>query len=1165
MTRYSFNQPVTSPQYAHLRQPHWQADFNISLCDNVLAFSAQLDATLPSVSGSTAAVLTYTSAISGSYTNIDEGMVCIVSPTSDPRYPTAVRLRVRMDGVANVVADGTHVYVNEYSDILGLGSYIFVYYSYDLIDSLSRPTGVSPNVVQLEDYNQPFQTLAPVIRGADDTPLQMGYADYATAGTYDIDFDISGTLSPQSGATTASYLFTVVPTGSGVATVLSGDPATAVVSYSFTPGEYILRVDVADSLGVKWFRHVLIKSHDDTYPPQEGFEGVEVQRDIVQGPSLRVKYYDGVDTLLNGTWAIAWMKELYSEEDFSDSSASLFGNIAFVGWIETEEDQFVTDAVYSLYTEVQFEVQGVGARLARIEGQLLAITNAATPTLWDQIKNLTPWRAVVHFLQRHTQALHLCDFTSDDLTDAFLFPTITTIAGNGLENVSGEQGIAWQVRSALAFARDGRILMETRADFDPTYSSDLTHVATWTDEDVVGQVSLKLNQYVQMGFINADGASWDGTSASPVPCLSRAPGLAQSSGVDQGQFNNQILTSGQIPAAAQSELNGYAGTQYAIDNNTTELTVTHPDGYWWLETSFSQLYIFDLEFAVRGITLDGNTYWMLKSVSQQFDNKAGAGAVQAVYIPVVSGFPGTTVPIINNTALTPPPIIPAIPAFDFELPETTIPDPGLASSPTTPPTTDHSGQIVLEVSADGTALSITQNYILLAAPVWRSYTPVPLPTGYTLVHACFDQLNSVSGAVSVYALANNFTDSIIFHHMNVFDASQSWVQTASPVTGVYNVIRATETPGTVMIYAVADTANTSTNITYNTYGSGPSSATVGQTVTMTSALDTAATPHRQVLDVSFSSAPAIVSIVASGSYVAYINGVDDWWDYANWAAVVFSSGPGFAGEKPETDIPKHIQLGRLALAGDQSSVFTVDVKIEAVRGGGSSEVAASTDYGVTIGSPQTVGTTPGAAFGGFDVARASAVSVAASNNEIDKATSLGGAYSSLASLSNNPTCLILPYYRIGSNTTSQTTSSTPDVVFGLDGATGGSCIGYVKGSDSSIHYITNPVSGATVPGPDCITMLRGTKMAAIFNVSGQNKLYVTENLAAGGACTWTFVENVGPTATLRGRRNDPRTGSHKGQIYVFDTPSGYSSKWGSAGEFDRVSPTADILIGDILG
>ncbi len=90
-------------------------------------------------------------------------------------------------------------------------------------------------------------------------------------------------------------------------------------------------------------------------------------------------------------------------------------------------------------------------------------------------------------------------------------------------------------------------------------------------------------------------------------------------------------------------------------------------------------------------------------------------------------------------------------------------------------------------------------------------------------------------------------------------------------------------------------------------------------------------------------------------------------------------------------------------------------------------------------------------------------------------------------------------------------------------------------------------------------------MAVIVNVSGAYKLYVTENLTAAGTATWTLVETVTANATLRGRRNDPRNAAHKGQLYTFDTPSGYSSKWASASEWNRVSPTADILAGDILG
>ena len=72
-------------------------------------------------------------------------------------------------------------------------------------------------------------------------------------------------------------------------------------------------------------------------------------------------------------------------------------------------------------------------------------------------------------------------------------------------------------------------------------------------------------------------------------------------------------------------------------------------------------------------------------------------------------------------------------------------------------------------------------------------------------------------------------------------------------------------------------------------------------------------------------------------------------------------------------------------------------------------------------------------------------------------------------------------------------------------------------------------------------------------------------LIPAGTATWTFVKNVSATATLRSRRNDPRNGTHLGQLFLFDTPSGYSSKWASATEWSRISPAGTILAGDILG
>ncbi len=266
-----------------------------------------------------------------------------------------------------------------------------------------------------------------------------------------------------------------------------------------------------------------------------------------------------------------------------------------------------------------------------------------------------------------------------------------------------------------------------------------------------------------------------------------------------------------------------------------------------------------------------------------------------------------------------------------------------------------------------------------------------------------------------------------------------------------------------------------------------------------------------------------------------------------------------------TEFPPHTTFDSLGMdtGNAPGAQFTVDILIESIAGTGNAHVIASSDYGVTVGAPSSVGASPGIS-GGFDLLRAADVSYAAAHNALKKATTLGGAYSAFASLSANPICACIPYYQVGSNSVKQTTSSSPQVLIGYDVPVSGTCIAWINGA-GTVTPIDNPVSGAFFDLPNCITTLRGTKAAIIVNVSGIHKLYVTENLQADGSASWTFIEDVTANATLRTRRNDSRTGSHKGQLFVFDTPSGYSSRWAFVGEFNRVSPSGTILAGDILG
>lgn len=1183
----SFNVALTSPQLTELRRKRWQGDQNISLVDNVIAFQALVTSNLNSVGGSTTAAIPYNTVSVGAYTNLDEGMVVIISPNTDIRNKNAIRLHVRY-----LVANATNVYVSEFSDPVTVGSTIFVLYAYDIIDNLSRPVVSGGVITQYQQYDRPFQAMAPVINGA-----QTGYANWvdASTGYLSIAFDLSTSFAAEYGKSISSYLTTIKATGAGTYSVTSGSLSTSAFTLRFTYGEYWVKLTATDSNGVVSFRHVLIKAHHPTnYPPTSGFEGIEITRDASGGQSARIKAFAGVSSVLNGTMVLIWVgDEQYSDIDLTNTGGSLLGatqNIDIVGWIEAEEDMFMTDPTYSAYAECQFEVQGVGARLMRLEGQLLAITNNATPTLWDQINKLTIWRAIVHFLQRHTTALQLCSFTLQNMTtdETFLFPTLTTIAGRALDNCSGSQGLSELVNALLEFASDGRMQLTRREQF---VAQELSHtpviVATFDGRDMAGSSAFKwkFNHYQQYGWLAADGAAWDGTSPSVIPYLARAPGLAQGSGPDQGKLNNQVLASTGNPVVAQAELSQRAGTQWTIDNETGELTISHLSQHHWLQPSYGQVYIWDLDttFNIRGLTLDSSTHWILKSLTVRHDNKTGSREVQGTYIPVITGTPAAAVPVIPPGSISPAlPILPPMPAFNFELPEATIPDAGLP--PTTPVDTKVTldGQCVLEINNNGAALSLTRTFIKLASPLWIDITPT-LPSGYTIKDACFDPF-VINGKAAIYVLAANTSTakSIVFYTPDAIGAA--WQQGLT-ISSVFTLIRTTNAAGGVEIYCPDSVVSGASNTFTITFGTGDSPYTIEFGTIQPSGgnpnewlYSQGADPTTAQIRITFST-PVTVTNAKLDYYKDHIGNVSYWCRLYDSDNIALSS-PLEATVTPPNATWVNADSGAVSQANTKYAVFGTGAS------GGSGQrlqtgldnaiitfttpsisadkalVAYSADYGNSYNAIQIVGDTPGS-LGGFDVSKAAGASVATcATKAVKKATTLGGSYAALATFSDNVTDLVIPFYRIGSDTTSQTTSTTPDVLVGLDGTVGGgSCVAWIN-SAGTIAYLAQPVANAKVIGPDRLTILRGTKIAGIFDVSGTAKLYVSENSGS----TWTFVENVGANATLRDRRNDPRTGSHKGQLFVFDTtPSGYSSQWAFNGEKDRTSPFSTVIGGDVLG
>jgi hypothetical protein len=1191
----SFNSALTAGQLTQLRRTHWQADQLISFCDNTVVLHATVASDINATPSATAAAIPYTGVISGSYTNIDEGMIVIVSPNSDMRNLLAVRLHVRY-----LKADASNIYVSEFSDPVSAGAHVWVLFAFDIIDNLSRPVVSGATITQKEQYDQAFQRMAPVICG-----LQTGYANWVNAsGNYDIAFDASTSFAPESGATIASYAYSVTPTGSGAATVIAGSAATATVTYRFTYGEYWLKIVVTDSNGIVSFRHILVKAHDRTnYLPAVNFEGVEITRDITQGPSARIKAFGSVSTLLNGTLCIIWVDEQYSDDDFSNAAGSLINNIDMIGWVESEKNQYVTDPTYSAYAECSFEVQGVGARLMRLEGQMLDISYNSSPTLWDQINNLTPWRAIIHFLQRHTTALQLCSFALANMNadNTFLFPTIVTNAGRALDNVSGEQGIAYEVNAQLEFAADGRMQL---ARMEPYVATDLGHtplvIATWDNRDHCGITDWQFSHIDQYGLSDADGAAWSGTVNVPVmPVRNRAPGLAQGSGPDQGKLNNQILSSTSSQIVAQAELAQRNGTLFKTLNNTTEITLAHQGQFHWLQPSFAQVYVlsFDTTSNIRGLTLDAGTNWMIKQVTVRHENKSGSRDVSAVYKPVVTGTPGANIPIVNPGetpfALPAIPPMPAFPGIEVPLvPELgwtpTQVSPSLLAAPTgTIARTDGNSLLV----ATATKVYWLTNFINLTTPTYKDVTPSDLGSFQVKAVAISSYLTNT--AIPAYVLASDGTNSAVWYTPNVAAGAPVWTK-GGLIAGVYTVLRATNVNGGILIENPNLGASSTTlnfDFTQNNGGwqytpPGPStwspapSYLAGQGWTTGLEITSGNVYFREV-NIIYYLVGTVTAI--SMTFDLTLGGVDVTSDVERYIAIdgsIIASVPFSSASNGSNQT--------MSWSGSQAASSSVILRVNSSRkqdgpdAGGSALIkSASITYTPTGGSTVRYSSTNGATWGaeisagsgagtatGFDVAPASGVSYSAYSGGIAKASSLGGTYSPYYTITGGvqAAAVIVPWYNWAG--TSQTAAANPDIIVALTGLDGSSrSLLWIEGgaTPGTVHDLT-PVAGIVFDHPNAVTVSYNHHIACFGNVSGVPKLYRTTDKGS----TWSLIKTLSAPQWIRGRRRDTTaktSGTNKGQLYMADGNMWWSSLWdppSASAPWIRNMPTTPIIAADTV-
>lgn len=1158
----SFNSALTSTQLDKLRgtssvNPTYSGKQFISLCPNTTIFAARVNQASFTASF---AQITYDTVTTGAYTNIAVGQTVYLSATNDIRAAYFVG-RVRKTPTSAIL------YINETSATVTDNDYIFVVNDYRIWEKLARESAG----VQLKDYDRTFAQIPPIIYG-----LQSAYAGVVSGSPsgYTVAFAASA-VAGTSGATISSYAYTI-PSGG---TVTAGSAATANVTVRFDAGFYWVKLVVTDSGSRTATRYIPVWSVPTDFSAQVelGFNGASITGDS-SGWNAQIEGFTGIDDVYDGTLCCIWDIERYN-----GTEGALVSNVKFVGRLRRETISGQGDEQYSYTSTVQFELEGAGAQLSRITAPLLALRYKSSPTLWDQITNLTIWRAIAHILHEHSTFLSLHSLEFDSTANTYLAQLLGTQGGNMFAAV---QDLASAINAVMEFDATGKAQVVRDARYLTTAERvALTTVSSWEDDDFL-DLGLDIDHAETTGRVDGSGGTFNTTSNIVTPLLAIAPGVAQGTGESRTSLARQILTANVASSTAQSELNTRVGHHYAQANGAEILTVTHPDGYNWIVPSVNQWYRWTLATTTnpRGISYDTATHWLVTQVSVDHDNESGTKTVQVTYARETSGAAGQTVAYPAPAQTSNP--YSSIPPFDPYISFPDLPSIFLPPNPGTgdiPPFTGNTGSAP-SVPTNGNTVMIwtdsqvwlTKNF-LSASPTWTEITP----TGAVGIVDCkFD--NSGTGAYILAGASGSWSNTIDLTASDggfspssgssgSYSAGTGWVHSDYFDGTTYNRGLDIQLSFSSATVTTVEFTYTLTKGSYNDGGqvairiwspistivksqsfNGSSSGTAAFTYTTlhsSTGVRFFLRSSRQSSAV-YSGAARITAVTISGTGTnPFGGGSSDYSVY--YTSNVFAAAPTWT----EGDaITGAFNMLRLTSTSQQIYAFNP----------GGATARYSTDRGATWAAAIAVGTSAGAIAGG-DTIKIGTVSLFGADNQIKKNTTNGGAYSNYGiamASGTDPTAIVIPRYIFGSASTTNASTNTPEYLVGSTALSAGNAgLWKVTSSGATFTDITPVLTGqyGKAQTANCLAMpwRSGSRIAAILTFNTTRHLVTSIN--AGAA--WTDRGALTATADyIHYRKGDTTLNQLFGIGYADATKPFYSPNHGAA-LYEKTSPTTDDLLG----
>jgi len=681
----SFLNALTNAQRATLREPY-SSKVYLALCPCQVVFRAQVNQT---TFGKSFASVNYHNVTLGSASAVRVGQTVYIGVGTEIEDAVFV-------GRVRKAPTSTTLFINETSAALANAMTITVIDEYRVWERLQRATSAN---ARFKDWDQPFQQIAPTIRG-----LQSSYVLATTSSSAQL------ALSPQAdthvpNATIASWQWEVAD-----GSFIVGNASSQNVTVSFPQGHRWVRLTVTDSGGRSTFFafEVYVGDPDTASWCERGVRGVSVSADLDEG------YRASIELVREREIIKGQRATLFTVERRGSATSALYTNINIVGYLRDERQSASPDATHSVMRSASFALEGFGAVLGRLTLPGLSILDTQTPTQWGEVKLPTPKRAVAYALLYHTTLANLASIEFGANDDDYILPDLSIEAEAALDAL---KGIYAQIQGGLSWASWGAIRFSRHAATRTTSErSALVTVATLQSEDVLdAQIERALE--ARVGQMLAGFGVYDTSQGVVRVITGKAPAEASLTGYEAQTLNAQILRANQSIANARAEAGRRVADALALANLDTRAILTLRDGWWWATPQLDAWWKLDIgDRASLVFALLPSWRWLLESVEYAINNETGRREVRVGLARETQGGSSQSV-----TALVPQvgelvnPALPSAPDYLF------IPPNPLINYPTNAPT-KRSRQAILP-SDIGLTLPIDPNaYERLRDPGCRSYT-----------------------------------------------------------------------------------------------------------------------------------------------------------------------------------------------------------------------------------------------------------------------------------------------------------------------------------------------------------------------------------------------------------------------------------------------------------